>query len=364
MPAGKRPGFTLVELLVVIAIIGLLMALLLPAVQGARESARRLHCGNNVAQMAKAALTHEATNRFFPSGGWGYFWVGDPDRGFGRGQPGGWLFSCLPYLEQTAIWNLAADGDPMNIGATQTAGAVRMVRTLLPTVNCPSRRPLQLLPKPSNGTFVAWNCGANSSDNVVARADYAVNAGTMLSGGYNASYWYVPATNTIESQPSPSAQSAVYYDWPGGGSGGGAMAKYPDNITFPGANVTLDGISFNLSEVTAADITDGASLCYLLGERNCNPDEYFTGTSGCDNETWVQGTNNDMLRSGYNPPLQDTRGVSPCGGFLFGSAHATSFAMAFADGAVRWIRYDIDRAVHFALSDRMDGAVIPGNAVR
>ena len=93
-----RRGFTLVELLVVIAIIALLMSLLFPAVQAVRESARRAQCANNVTQMAKASLGHEATQGFFPSGGWGYFWVGDPDRGFGKGQPGGWLYSCLPYM--------------------------------------------------------------------------------------------------------------------------------------------------------------------------------------------------------------------------------------------------------------------------
>ena len=76
-------GFTLVELLVVIAIISTLMGLLLPAVQSAREAGRRASCGNNIKQVALAALIHENTNRHFPSGGWGWAWVGDPDRGSG-----------------------------------------------------------------------------------------------------------------------------------------------------------------------------------------------------------------------------------------------------------------------------------------
>ena len=146
------------------------------------------------------------------------------------------------------------------------------------------------------------------------------------------------------------------------------MGRYPDTIAFPGANVALDGMAYNLSEVRGTDIGDGGSMTYLLGERNCNPDEYFTGTSGCDNETWIQGTNNDMLRSGRNAPAQDTRGLSPCGGFLFGSAHATVFCMAFCDGAVRWLRYDINPQVHWGLSDRNANhpslPVIPGTGVR
>src|SRR5271169_4266720 len=79
---GRRQahGFTLVELLVVITIIGILVSLLMPAVQSAREAARRVQCDNNLYQMGKAVLAHEQAQRFFPTGGWGWNWVGDPDR--------------------------------------------------------------------------------------------------------------------------------------------------------------------------------------------------------------------------------------------------------------------------------------------
>ena len=84
----------------VIAIIGILVALLLPAIQAAREAARRTQCKNNLRQIALACLNHESTHKTFPHGGWGWHWMGDPDKGFGRKQPGGWIYQATPYLEE------------------------------------------------------------------------------------------------------------------------------------------------------------------------------------------------------------------------------------------------------------------------
>ncbi len=106
---SKRHGFTLVELLVVITIIGIMIALLLPAVQMAREAARQVQCANHVKQLALGALLHESANQCLPTGGWGLYWAGDPDRGFGRRQPGGWIYNVLPYIEQGALHDLAQE---------------------------------------------------------------------------------------------------------------------------------------------------------------------------------------------------------------------------------------------------------------
>ena len=104
----QSSGFTLIELLVVIAIIGILIALLLPAVQAAREAARAAKCSSQVKQLATACLTHADTHGHLPAGGWGWRWAGDPDRGFGQRQPGGWMYNILPFIELDAIHELGA----------------------------------------------------------------------------------------------------------------------------------------------------------------------------------------------------------------------------------------------------------------
>ena len=158
-------GFTLVELLVVITIIGILMGLLLPAVNSAREAARNTTCLNNVRQLGLAAINHEQAQKFLPTGGWGYKWVGDPDAGFGMGQPGGWVYNILPYMDQQ---NLHDMGRGLAIKSTSAA---TMISTPLAVLYCPTRRPTGGFPQ--GATYV----NVNGKPTTVAKSDYAANGG-------------------------------------------------------------------------------------------------------------------------------------------------------------------------------------------
>jgi prepilin-type N-terminal cleavage/methylation domain-containing protein len=326
--SSGRPGFTLVELLVVITIIAILIALLLPAVQMAREAARKAQCANNLKQLALAMLMHEEKNRFLPSGGWGVFWTGDPDRGFGKEQPGSWVYAILPYVEQEQLYELGKDGAPNAWSTTQANGTSQCVKTTLTFMNCPTRR--QPIPYPSGWyggpmTFYVTNC----SSDLLAKGDYAACFGDL---GYIPCYF---GPSTLSEAADRTASSTWYKSvgWP------------------TGYNAT--GISYLRSEVALAWITDGTSNTYLVGEKYANPDSYADGRGVGDNEGFYSGFIDDNHRDSAGLPDQDTPGVDNPN--IFGSAHASAFNMTLCDGSVRSISYMIDVSTHRYLGNREDG---------
>lgn len=164
MQFALRSGFTLVELLVVIAIIGVLVALLLPAVQASREAARRTQCQNNLKQLTLAFHHHHDALLFFPTGGWD--WATPPNYvngrpATGRDQQAGWGFQVLPYIEQTATWN---GGN----SSTDTDRALFAMATPIKAFFCPTRRPPQVV----TYSYPGYLGGVNATH---ALSDYAAS---------------------------------------------------------------------------------------------------------------------------------------------------------------------------------------------
>ena len=109
-----------------ISIIGVLVALIMPATNSARESGRRAQCAANLHQMALGCLQCESANGYYPSGGWGWQWAGEGDRGYGMMQPAGWHYNILPYIDQADLRNmdkgLIKIGDTSSSNSAQEAG--------------------------------------------------------------------------------------------------------------------------------------------------------------------------------------------------------------------------------------------------
>ena len=334
--SGVR-AFTLVELLVVIAIIGILIALLLPAVQSAREAARRMQCSNNLKQDALAALQHESAMGYFPTGGWGYGWVGDPDRGFGATQPGGFFYNILPFLEQQTIHDMGAGETDADRKKDIT---LQMAQTPLAMFSCPSRRQPAAYPVRSSRNWLVNASKPSDLSQGWFRADYCVNGGSkQVSWGYG-----------------PSSYSAADV-----GNGFADAEKLS----------SINGLSYQRSQVTIAQIRDGTSNTYLLGEKYLRPEDYYSGDDHGDDEPALGADDLDMhCWTCYDPanpngygtfqPRADKPGYTT--NVAFGSPHAGTFNVAFCDGSVRSMSYTVDRLAHKYLGDREDGQVIDGAA--
>jgi prepilin-type N-terminal cleavage/methylation domain-containing protein len=299
-----KRAFTLVELLVVIAIIAILVTLLLPAVQSAREAARRTQCANNLKQLSLACLNHESAHGHLPHGGWGFRCLGIPDRGFGPEQPGGWMYNILPFMEEDPLHKLGG------LGATKD-GFRLLAETAVVAHYCPSRREAAAY----KAGPPEWQPYWSSTLRQAARNDYAINAGF----------------------------EQIDYGGPG------SMSGPPSPVA---KTVGVVGRSW---VVELKLITDGLSKTYLIAEKYVNPDNYANGQDLGDNENAFIGSDRDVFRHSFRP-CRDRPGLD-CS-YSFGAAHATYFQAAFCDGSVHTIGFDINPISHQRMVHRADGQTI------
>jgi type II secretory pathway pseudopilin PulG len=300
----------------VIAVIGILLALLLPAVQAAREAASLSTCANQLKQIAMGFHLHLGAHGHFPTDGWGDAWVGDADRGAGRDQTGGWTFNILPYIEQSALYQLAGDGLPDEITEQQLAGAAQAVQIAIPWINCPTRRGSGLHPL-RDTQYV----NAHHTDRA-ARTDYVANWGD----------------SEIVRGPGPDNLAA-------GIRGVGFIKKVDSTL--------VTGVVFYRSTIRISQIGDGTTNTYMVGE-NTLPRDWLTALPG-----------HSPLASGHVGsaawiPLHDPE-ASPQHrpSYRFGSAHPGGWLVATCDGSVRRMDFGVAPEIHRRLANRDDGQPMP-----
>lgn len=296
----RHRGFTLIELLVVIAIIAILVSLLLPAVQQAREAARRTQCKNNLKQLGLALHNYHDVHRAFPSG-----WIA-VDNGVQSAHDGlngaGWGTMILPYIEQAPLYNLfdanLAIHDPANIV---------FINNVLPAWQCPSD------PKPDK-----WQIEEEGSPGTVLAelptANYIGNFGTEELDG-------------CENSPGTAPVAA-------------------------NGQCRGNGIFYHNSKVRIRDITDGTTNTFMVGERRTNTAlGWYSTWPGmvAEGEEAFQR----ILGSADHVPNDPVAHLDD-----FSSNHTGGSQFMLGDGSVRFVSENIDHGLYQSLATIQGGEVI------
>lgn len=332
-----RSGFALVELLIVIGIIVLLLQLSLPAVEASREAARKTACANSLRQIGLAMANHEGSLGYLPTGGWGWGWVGDPDRGVGKNQPGSWAYQLLPYLEQGTLHEIGSGVDVEE----KVDAITKLASTPAPLLSCPSRR----LPKPTlnvgpvldvEGVPAGFFWFNAKKAEKLARSDYVANVGDRWV------YWH----------EGPSPEEAAK------GEGFGEFADIDIDPSITLSDVT--GVVVQRTPLSLRQIQDGISKTYFAGEKHMLQEAYKVGWQLNDDQSCWNGDDLDTVATTELQPMRDfsldeekrIRVEAP-----FGSAHPEGLNMLLCDGSVQPISYAIDQAVHRRYGNRRDSEV-------
>ncbi len=320
----RNGGFTLIELLVVIAIIGILIALLLPAVQKVREAANRISCANNLKQIGLALLNYHTTHRTFPPGQWcPNLQNNAPTYEYNRGC---WFENLLPFVEQPALADAIQAYDQAHRNTLHYICSAPGHQTPLALFMCPA--------DPFAGKNVTqWNPGGTGpSDGTPPNSQ-----------GFHGNYVLCSGSTVFNPPTSPDGRA-------------------------------LDGIFFVQSQVRIAEVADGTSNTLLSAEINLVPDR-LTGGPCCEGNDlrgrYYNSYFGDTLFTTLQPPNTSLPDVSdlclhlppyaPCSEstataeHYARSRHAGGVNAGWADGSVRFIANAINPQAYRALGSRAGG---------
>ncbi|QEG34888.1 DUF1559 domain-containing protein [Bythopirellula goksoeyrii] len=335
---STQDGFTLVELLVVIAIIGVLVALLLPAVQAARESARRTQCINNLRQLGLGMLNFESAKGVFPTAGGAVEQFSNPadlaKAAYGY-ESASWMYQVLPYIEQQNLANMRRGDGNLNAGFVDTG----LSEIPVPTFNCPTR----------SGRI------ATIGTDVYALGDYAGVMASWNDPGWDGFQWQ----DTVA--PKPTEEAVV---WTGILKKGGQVKnnQNPPQI-------------WKFGEVDFAAIEDGTSNTILLAEKsvqstfwtvpNSSPWPFWEVYGYYTGADWPIMRQFGALTQGTASPSPEVpirgddekRGGTQSQEFGFGSAHPGIINSVYGDGSTHTISASADLLILDRLGKRADGSV-------
>ncbi len=343
----SRRGFTLFELLTVLALLGLILALILPAVQKVREGAKRTTCANNLKFIGLAIHNFHDTYGRFPTSPGGQDKLGGcgisyDAQGFPlapRYQTAGWAFHILPFIEEDKLYRTSdvlknGSGKPQNIFPAD-----------YPTTDLPAATG-EKFPKGSYNVDLFKGIGP------VRRTPVKVYIcpDRRPAGVYNGVATIDYAAAHPDKVPIPRDPAGKYQ----GDPFGTLLMTNPDG---------LHGvISAMTPKVTFASVTDGTSNTLMIAEKFIRPKNYQGGEPG-DRMGWAEYGGLDTCRSSTSldgwaaNPSRDRNDISEDQDDLFGSAHPTGINSVFADGSVHLIKYGIDADVFNALACRDDGRI-------